>query len=821
MKKIILLLLASIILSAVPSAAADLDKVSFSGYESLADTSITDYRQTPDCIVSWKNGINILCTTTSGVPGKFNVFDLDSRKRIESYDLNEEATVWAHTVDSQGRVYLVTYNNCKMYRYTPALSKFEDLGSVAGESAGLALAVDEEDNVYISTYKRAKLIKFDPKTGRFTDLGIVFPGDQYAKSMSYFKGSLYIGSKAAVTRLKKYDLASGAFTEISLPITDFKITSLYSSRIVRDYLISYAESDKGGKWLIYHIPDNRWLPPVAGANGLYPTPEMNGKCYFPAGGYLQEFDLESEAVTQTDIKYTTGFRRGGTVTLKNDNYLPNLTFVHVFFDGTIAYLDPVLRRTRGVSDALASCPTVLRGLGYLEGNLYYSTYMSTIGVEYDVAQRSQNRFSSGQTEGIAIGDGKVYLGVYPGAKIHELDPSKPFDSTNPTLLKALSSDGQDRPFALEVFGDYLAAGTVPDYNSVSGALSLYNRGTKQWTVKKNIIPNQSITGLAYRDGKIFLSSGIYGGLGIDPAEQSAKIAVYDIAQQRLTGTTVLKLPQTSQNITFIGDLEIGPDNLLWGVSSGALFALNPDTLELVKSKSYESMYYGRQWRPFRIFFDNGYLYATIRNIIYVIDPDTMKAKKVLKGYNENAPVTELVKGNDGYLYFIEETDQTVIKRVKVNYAANAALSGASTDKENKVFLQFSDISNTNSEIRIWKDGVLKATGTAAVNESGTAEITALLDEVGDYEISAVIDGAETQRVSLSRTAKIERLAEKSDLDAMTAAEQEKWAPYLVAQEMETSDPDHIEFPEKSLVKLDVKINGSYFTAVKTSWQIEP
>ena len=201
------------------------------------------------------------------------------------------------------------------------------------------MAVDDQDNVYISTYKRAKLIKFDPKTGVFTDLGVVFPDAQYAKSMSYYKGSLYIGSKAPNTRLKKYDLSSGVFTEIALPDTNFKITSLYSSRVVRDYLISYTESDAGGKWLIYHIPENRWLPPVSGANGLYPSPEINGKCYFPAGGYIQEFDLESETVTQTDIKYNTGFRRGGAVMLKNDSYLPNLTFVHVFFDGTIAYLD--------------------------------------------------------------------------------------------------------------------------------------------------------------------------------------------------------------------------------------------------------------------------------------------------------------------------------------------------------------------------------------------------------------------------------------------------------------------------------------------------
>ena len=821
MKKFALLLLASMILSAVPAAAADLDNVSFSGYESLTDTAITDYRQTPDCIVSQKNGTNILCTTTSGVPGKFNVFDLDARKLIESYNLNEEATVWSHAVDSQGRVYLTTYNNCKMYRYTPALSKFEDLGSVAGESAGLAMAVDDQDNVYISTYKRAKLIKFDPKTGVFTDLGVVFPDAQYAKSMSYYKGSLYIGSKAPNTRLKKYDLSSGVFTEIALPDTNFKITSLYSSRVVRDYLISYTESDAGGKWLIYHIPENRWLPPVSGANGLYPSPEINGKCYFPAGGYIQEFDLESETVTQTDIKYNTGFRRGGAVMLKNDSYLPNLTFVHVFFDGTIAYLDPVTGKARGVKDALQSCPAVLRGLGYLEGKLYYSTYMSTIGVEYDVIQKSQNRFSSGQTEGIAVSDGKVYLGVYPGAKIHELDPSKPFDSTNPTLLKALSSDGQDRPFALEIFGDYLVAGTVADYNSVGGALSLYNRRTKQWTVKKNIIPNQSITGLAYRDGKIFLSSGIYGGLGIDPVEQSAKIAVYDIAQQKLTGTSSLKPPQTSQAITFIGDLEMGPDNLLWGVSSGALFALNPGTLELVKSKSYEPMIYGRQWRPFRIFFDNGYLYATIRNILYVVDPDTLEAKKVLPGSSENAPLTELVKGDDGYLYFIEETQQTVIKRIKVDYAMQASLTGSSTDENNKVFLQFANASNIESEIHIWKDGVLKKTGTAALSGDGTAEITALLDEVGDYEVSAVINGTETGKITLSRTAKIERLAEKSDLDSMTAAEKEKWEPYIITQEMETFEPDRIEFPESCLVKLDVKINGSYFTTVKTSWRITP
>jgi spore germination protein KA len=65
-------------------------------------------------------------------------------------------------------------------------------------------------------------------------------------------------------------------------------------------------------------------------------------------------------------------------------------------------------------------------------------------------------------------------------------------------------------------------------------------------------------------------------------------------------------------VTIIGDLEFGPDGLLWGASQGYIFAMNPDTMEIVKSKIVGEFNYagtGHFWMPRHIRFDtDGLLY---------------------------------------------------------------------------------------------------------------------------------------------------------------------------------------------------------------------
>ncbi|GAA2769405.1 hypothetical protein [Nonomuraea dietziae] len=90
--------------------------------------------------------------------------------------------------------------------------------------------------------------------------------------------------------------------------------------------------------------------------------------------------------------------------------------------------------------------------------------------------------------------GKLYLGVYPWARIYE------WTGSEPKLLLNLAEHEQDRPFAMISAGDWLAFGTVPKAGTVGGALGLYDPATGRSVLRRNLIPGHSIIGLAYRDG---------------------------------------------------------------------------------------------------------------------------------------------------------------------------------------------------------------------------------------------------------------------------------------------------------------------------------
>src|SRR5699024_1952650 len=99
---------------------------------------------------------------------------------------------------------------------------------------------------------------------------------------------------------------------------------------------------------------------------------------------------------------------------------------------------------------------------------------------------------------------------YPGAAYYTGDVTSEWDwGSNPEHLFTVGrAAGQDRTSALIAAGDLAAAGTVPNYGELGGALVLFDPEGEERQIHEDLVPDHSVTALAYRDGLI------YGGTGV-------------------------------------------------------------------------------------------------------------------------------------------------------------------------------------------------------------------------------------------------------------------------------------------------------------------
>lgn len=373
-----------------------------------------------------------------------------------------------------------------------------------------------------------------------------------------------------------------------------------------------------------------------------------------------ELDLITMDAVDTGIEYTTYLRNTAWVKMTNDPELPGKSLATVMWSGAVAYMNMETKKVKSVTYPFSGNPIPIQMLEKgPDGKLYMSGYPGGKGAAYSPISGEIETFSLGQAEGMAALGDKMYFGLYPGGYIRELDVNQPIqDGVNPKEIYKIPHE--DRPFAMTSGEGKLFIGTIPDYGELGGSLTVYDpsRGPEQgFTVYEDVVHNQSIVGLAVHNGKLYGSTTIAGGLGIDPTETAAKIFVWDIASGRKLQEFIPAIPGASVQPNMIGGLSIGPDGLLWAAADGTIFAMDPETMDIVKSANiYPSVSnYGR-WRPVHIrWSEDGYMFTTLAGRITVVDPKDPEAAVTLSS-------TQLMTlGEDGHIYY---SDDTLLKKSK-------------------------------------------------------------------------------------------------------------------------------------------------------------
>lgn len=618
-----------------------------------------------------EDGRDVLYTTVSGIPAAFEVVDLETYKVLRTFPLPGGTSSWSHEVDKDGNVYVGVSG--KLFRYLPSEKSMEDLGDVPGAGALYDLSIDEVGNVYMGTYPKGSVVRWNVQSRTYDDLGQVASGKDYVRGLELDGHTLYAGT-GPVGTLWKMNLNSGEKEEIPFPVVEGFSDGLpfvMGLQKAGDYLFANIDHRL---LLIYDTVKGEWVDThIRNYKGIYSPPVRDNEMWFMAGGKLHKFDLETEEVSATNIAFPTFLRHAGWVDVSATNPdLPGVSLATVQFDGKISFMNLETEKVVTKDPILEGQPVEIQTLEKgPSDNLYISGYLTKYGSRYNIKTGEVHDYVLGQSEGMTSLGTTMIFGNYQWGVILEVEDGSDDDPIEVHKI----GQGQDRPFAMTSGDGQVFVGTVAEYGKLDGALSIRDR-EGNWKTHVGIVDDQSVTGLAYRDGVVYGSSGVWGGLGSAPTQENAVVFKADAT----TGEKLLEMtPELPGKLPakHIGQLTFGPDGLLWGAAWGTVFAMDPDTLEVVKSREVfpTDWKFGHMWRPIQMRWgDDGLLYTTLGRNLTVINPESLDHRVL-------AEKTELMTlGGDGYIYYAQGTELKRIALPANDSSDTESDSGAGPDE---------------------------------------------------------------------------------------------------------------------------------------------
>ena len=623
-----------------------------------------------------------LYTVTTGSQDNSSVFyaiDPATGEMLFSQQITGTVHNYGIVKGSDNNIYFGGVDDGKLYRYLPAAKgqgSIEALGTNPSATWIWDLAASDDGKIYGATSQTdggtnngSKVFEYDIATGTFKDLGSAKAGAVYARGLGVVGEYLYVGVGIpdALIRINRADPTQK--TEISIPAfgnipgtgTDGRmcghVWSYNGKLFVRDNAMKLFVLDANTHELLNVLSFQQAISS--------PSPYNSNLIYYKSLNAVWQYDCSTNTAKQVDNSPVLS----GDASNALDWFTPSTgekagrALLGITDDaGGFTVYDP---QDNTAADAALNMNSQAVDIQSIEkgpdGKLYIGGYQFG-GSVFDINSKTvlYSAPKLDQPEGIGFLNGKVYFGTYGSARIYSYDPSKPFNYSsgsngNPGLAYDIGNE-QDRPFALTSGDNKLFVGTVPDYGMLGGALAVYDEKAGTWSEYRNVVQDQSITGLAYKDGKLYGGTSIAGGIGIASTGEQAKVFVWDVAKGEKIKEAAISIPELNSTFelsarttpVMIGSLTFGKDGLLWGAADGALFALDPDTLEVVKSKVLTSMNYDSDsaWRPFYMRWGaDGLLYTTIGRKVTVFNTETM-GYDILSGYAGLATL-----GNDGNIYY--------------------------------------------------------------------------------------------------------------------------------------------------------------------------
>lgn len=620
------------------------------------------------CALTWEDERPVIGFLLPGTPATLNIIDVKSEKLLHIFPLQGQKSASAIIErHPNGDLYFGgVAGTLELFRYSPSKKEVTKLGELDGETALMSMCFDDDGNVYAGTYPNAKIFKYSPMNNQLSSFGRVLPfPEQYVFSLDYHKGKLYFGPRGNDSKLYVMDLKSLKSEIVPFFDPSIKMNAVWRLRTVDKYLVTLlsAESADVGLFLaVYDLELEKWVGKVEKVTGDYVTPELDSKVYFLKEGFVHEYDLKSLKERKLEnMKYGSYLRGDGYIDYDDPEY-PGKSYVNFQFTGNyqIWNFETQKMKTIDLNTIVPGAPSETRSIVFGEdGRLYISEYQGMKAAALDPKTRQVEYFHMAQPESMVSAGDKIFFGCYTDAEIFILDINKPFSAKfnkddpgiNPRLWGELGEQ-QDRPFNMIAEDGKVFVASFPGYGQLGGALSIFDIETDTVKVYRNIVPNQSPLGLAYRNGIIYVSTSVSGGLGLLPTEKNAKIIAYDIEKGEVIKEITPKIPGVLVDLKAIAGLKFGPDGKLWAMAKNVIFAMDADTFEIEKYKVMGPLDFGDgtllYW-PINIWFDSksGLIFASPgnRDKIKIIDPDTLNYMETPFTFSTN-----FIMGKDGNIY---------------------------------------------------------------------------------------------------------------------------------------------------------------------------
>lgn len=633
------------------------------------------------------DGDTIFYGVLVGSPAIFFVYNVDTGQVLDQHLLehNGVGSKQAYAVDMglDGTIHIV--GNPLYFQYHPDTKQLQFISTLLGETTVMAPGgVDSSGSYYVGTYPNAKLLRYNVQTAAMEDLGIMFPNEKYVKSMVVYDDHVYMGGMGnPTTKFLKYNTQTGATTVLpqpSLPgkFTSAQVTGYYAMKQTGPYIFARVTAAAGSKkysvLAVFDLQQQQWIDVIdKGPFWFHATDLDNGIVYFHSGGgtnarILYAYDVATKTVTDTGIVTGDYIISPKIVELQDQTAYPGKTIVFGSDTSGIGLINLQTKQVSYIKDILPAQSTRIRTLAPGPGDeLALSGYMGSNLVIYDTAAEHVKVTVPGeQFEALAYFDQSYYAGGYGSAQLFKYDWSNPNQlPTGPTLVSTMAGAvKQSRAFNIIDTGSHIVWGSVPDYGFHGGSIGIYEKAT----AAKRFVPiaDQSVSGIAHRNGTLYVTTNIYGGLGDDPVQDIAKVIKINLATGAIEQTVSVELATDPNPQLFAGDIVFSPDgSRLLMATAQTLVELDPDTLDIVREMrigSYRMSPSVPRWLPFNMHWtDNGLLLTSIGFRISAVDIDTWEAKEL---YDQRTYAMTL--GNNGHIYFVEGVQQTELMKIELS-----------------------------------------------------------------------------------------------------------------------------------------------------------
>jgi outer membrane protein assembly factor BamB len=511
-------------------------------------------------------GDQIWLATTGLSPNVVSSYDPTTQKATERARLPRGDSINQMVLIGDW-LYVCTGTPGMLYRINVQTYAVEELVNVAPDTIIWTIAASPDGKLFMGTYPGARVLSYDPVSGTTTNFGRVFPNEQYVRAIAASETTIYAGIGARA-HLVAIDRATGEKRDI-LPPEALNATFVGTLALHGDTLLG-SLSDRGdllvmdtkdpSRYRIVDLPGDLYIVAITPNSdeaflGLRPS----GKIY--------RYKLWDAAATELATPIPEAY---------TDRLIVRGSKLIGITDGVAYVLNPdtgqIEETTDLVEAGMVPSPEQPMAIAADREHAYVSGKGGVQVHSLLSSAPSSRTFVPGEAKVMVPHYGDLYLGVYTLAQIHRMGAG---DERSLFRAKLDQSYEQTRPMdAVYARGaNALLMSTQPDYGKFNGALSVFRLGTGQLDTYRNILPSQTVRGVASLGRYAYLGGDINHGIGAVPPSTTteAKLARFDLVTREITWMVVLP------GIKQVVDLVAREDVLVGLTERGTVFGADPST----------------------------------------------------------------------------------------------------------------------------------------------------------------------------------------------------------------------------------------------------